>query len=329
MIERPSSEMWGELRAGGRPAGDQIAVRALTDGDQETALLLGVDADGELHLLIPLPEEVAAPETADLTVVRLRSRRIEGRNHLDLVATPAHEHIFTPFCWDVLQAVHTRGRDPDRAVPAILRAWQSAWRPAQPTMDKATQVGLLGELYLLHRLMLPVLGPLAIEQWSGPDREKHDFVGERLHLEVKTTRRARPEHEISRLDQLRCPDGRTLLLASVQLDISAAGDLSIPDLIDAVVREVQAEPGAAYRFLSKVAAVGWSDSMRTSGELMRVFLRDAAVYRVDGRFPRLADNFIAPPGVVAMRYTISLANLPPLDAAEARRLIRDANGIPG
>ena len=29
-----------------------------------------------------------------------------------------------------------------------------------------------------------VLGPTAIDQWNGPDAERHDFVGDRRHLEV-------------------------------------------------------------------------------------------------------------------------------------------------
>jgi hypothetical protein len=325
MAETPSPAMWAELRGSASPTGEQLAVRPLMDGDGETGLALAIDATGDLHMLVPVPAGAPPLEVTDLTGLRVRRRVVAGQEHIDLVATPAHEHVFTPVCGEVLEAVHVRRRAPAAAVTSILRAWQAAWRPARAAMDKSTQVGLFGELFILWRLMLPAIGPIAVDQWSGPDYERHDFVGQRLHLEVKTTRKGRPEHEISRLDQLRVPAGRTLLVASVLLEESAAGELTVANLVDRIVDAVRAEPGVAYRFLSKAAAVGWSDEMRTSGELLRFFLRDAAAYSVDDRFPRLPDDFRSPSGVLGVRYTISLANILPLAPEVAEELIREAN----
>ena len=63
--------------------------------------------------------------------------------------------------------------------------------------------------------------------------------------------------------------------------------------------------------------------MRRSGELMRFHLRDAALYEVDGTFPRLPETFAPPSGVIAVRYTISLANLPPVDTTEIIDTLKD------
>jgi len=65
---------------------------------------------------------------------------------------------------------------------------------------ETVHVGLFGELLVLKTLMIPCFGPSAVNQWSGPESERHDFVGDRLRLEVKTTRKSQDEHEISRLD---------------------------------------------------------------------------------------------------------------------------------
>jgi hypothetical protein len=192
-------------------------------------------------------------------------------------------------------------------------------------MDKAVQVGILGELLVLRTLMIPCLGPAAINQWGGPDAERHDFVGDRLHVEVKTTRKSRHEHEVSRLDQLRVPEGCQLLVVSIQLEQSIGGTETIATNLDAIVDLLRTNAGALDIFMAKMACLGWSEEMRDSGELMRFLVRSTFVYPVDEEFPRLPDDFTPPTGVVSVRYTVDLANLPALGMEEAAELVKAAN----
>jgi Putative PD-(D/E)XK family member, (DUF4420) len=66
--------------------------------------------------------------------------------------------------------------------------------------------------------------------------ERHDFVGQSVHVEVKTTTKSEPRHEISRLDQLRPPSGKRLLFISVILEKSLGGDETLADRIDEILR---------------------------------------------------------------------------------------------
>ena len=192
-------------------------------------------------------------------------------------------------------------------------------------MDKTVQVGLFGELLVLQTLMIPSLGPAAVDQWCGPDSERHDFVGKRLHIEVKTTRKSRHEHEISRLDQLRVPAGCQLLLVSIQLEQSVGGDETLATRVDAVVNLLRSDASALDAFMTKMVDLGWSEEMRNSGELLRFFLRDAFAYPVDEDFPRLPDDFTPPSGVVSVKYTVDLANLPALGMEELTTIIKASN----
>lgn len=167
------------------------------------------------------------------------------------------------------------------------------------------------------------LGADAIHMWSGPDQERHDFVSDRLHIEVKTTIRSRHEHEISRVDQLTTPEGRRLLLASVQLEESVAGADSLATLIDAVLGTIRRDGAALDVFLTALSVLGWTDEMRRSPELIRFNVRDAQIFEVDDEFPALPKGFELPAGVLAIRYTISLANLPVLDSADVAEAIRE------
>ena len=177
---------------------------------------------GNLHLLIPIQRGPTGLKPPDLNGLKVRHSLLQTGGFLDLIANPSFEQVFNAVCKDVVNAILVEQREPWPAVAAIIRTWQSAWRPARQEMDKTAQVGLVGELLVLQTLMIPCLGPAAIDQWSGPESERHDFVGDRLHIEVKTTRKSRHEHEISRLDQLRAPEGCQLLFISIQLEQSLA-----------------------------------------------------------------------------------------------------------
>jgi Putative PD-(D/E)XK family member, (DUF4420) len=83
---------------------------------------------------------------------------LEGSAVIELAAPPSHERVFTPFCREIIEAVVVQNREASRALTATVRAWQSAWKPVRQEMDKATQVGLFGELVVLRYLLLPSLG---------------------------------------------------------------------------------------------------------------------------------------------------------------------------
>jgi hypothetical protein len=144
-----------------------------------------------------------------------------------------------------------------------------------------------------------------------------------MHVEVKATRRRRHEHEISRLDQLHAPEDRVLYLASVILEESAAGAGTLATRIDAVSELLRTAPAESDEFQAKLVLLGWSDEMRRTGELLRFHHADSIILAVDEGFPRLPPGFSPPPGVIAIRYTVDLANLPVLGREEVIDAVRD------
>lgn len=327
MADGPTPAHWADLRARRPVAEDALATIPVTLEGAETLLSIAMDMAGNLHLLAPVQRDPVVPMPPDLKGLKVRHRILETGEFLDLMAAPSYEQVFNPVCRDVIGAIAGEQRDPWVAVAATIRAWQNAWKPVHPEMDKNVQVGLFGELLVLRTLMFPCLGFAAIDQWSGPECERHDFVGDRLHLEVKTTRKSRHEHEISRLDQLRVPEDCRLLLASIQLEQSVGGNETLASSIDETVDILRSNMAALDRFMTKLANMGWSEEMRVSGELLRFFVRSAFVYMVDESFPRLPDEFVPPSGVVSVKYTIDLANLPALGMDEAMDVIRSANSL--
>lgn len=315
---------WRALRST-RPTGeDQIQSTALVFNNVETPLRLAVDASGDLHLLIPNLRGSARAIPPDYNGLRLRESLFDDQACLDVSSPAAHETMFAALCGELVDAILIQGRDPWSAAIAIARAWQSAWRPLRQPMSRPVQIGLAGELMVMQLLWLPALGSEAVHQWSGPDRERHDFVSEHLHMEVKATTKSRHEHEISRVDQLKAPDNRRLLFASIQLEESVMGSQSIATLVDGVMELIRHDPAAVDSFLTKLDGLDWSDEMRRSPDLVRFHFRDSQIFEVDDEFPQLPPDFVLPNGVLAIRYTISLANLPYLDADRVRADVADA-----
>lgn len=316
---------WSQLRAQRPQSEDALSVLPISIDGIETSVSSAMDQAGLLHLLIPVTQGPTGTPPADLNGLKVRHRRLQTGDVLDLSAPPSHEQVFTPFCNEIVDAVVRQSREPWKAVAAIIRAWQSAWKPTRQAMDKSVQIGLFGELLALRSLMIPMLGPVAVDQWSGPEYERHDFVSDHLHIEVKTTRKSRPEHEISRLDQLNPPVGCQLLFVSVQVEESVGGDESLASQMDAIVDLLRGDAAALDLFMTKMTNMGWSEELRNSGELLRFYLRSADVYLVDDDFPRFPNEFSLPSGVVSVKYTIDLANLPSLGMDEVGAIIKQAN----
>lgn len=327
MVEVPTAQHWSDLRQARPLSDDALALVSVEVNGVPTALSIGMDNRGWLHLLVPCDDGAPGQSVPDLNCLKVRLRKLDGGSFIELSAPPSHERVFTPFCKEIISAVCEDGREPWRALSATVRAWQSAWKPVRPEMDKATQVGLFGELVVLRYLLIPAMGASAVGRWSGPDYERHDFVLDHLHIEVKTTRKSRPEHEISRLDQLHVPSGKELLLVSIQLEETSAGRETLATQLDAVIDQLRGDSFALDCFMTKMVNVGWSDEIRTSGELMRFELRDSGIYPVDDGFPRLPESFSPPSGVVALRYTIDLANLPTIGMEEAIQRVQTSDVV--
>jgi len=272
---------------------------------------MGVEEDGSLHLLIAIGEEPKElPQELEAVIVRMVSM---DRLYLDVVSRSHYEMIFTPLANQMFDGVAVQGRKPIDAVADAIAEFRGAMKPLKAAMTLAEQIGLVGEIWVLRNVLLPALGSRACRLWSGPRTERHDFVGEKVHIEVKSTTRSEDRHEISRLDQLRAPAEKQLLLASVQLERTDGGDMTLATLIDGVIEDLGTDGYAIAEFRSRLADAQWHDGLRQSSDLHWFSLRDAQFFEVEGTFPRMPDDYIPPRGIVSIRYTIDLSARAVLD----------------
>nr|WP_245563097.1 PD-(D/E)XK motif protein [Nevskia ramosa] len=245
----------------------------------------------------------------------------DDRVWLDVSAKNHHEDLFTMLVNKILVAILVAGRDPVVSVESTIDDVRAAFRPVQSELGVTEQIGLFGELWVLANVLIPQLGSRSVDIWSGPARERHDFAGLGAHLEVKTTTRSEEKHEISRLDQLRAPLGKKLLLASVMVERSIGGETTVADLIDNVIELLASEGRAIDNLDVALRKIGWHDGLRQSGALLRFSLRDVNVFLVEGTFPRLPDDYVSPRGVTAIKYVIDVSACPALSTEQTAAIV--------
>ncbi|WP_054913072.1 PD-(D/E)XK motif protein [Pseudomonas sp. NBRC 111127] len=286
------------------------------------AALIGVSDDGRLHLLLAID---VAPQNLPPDLQSLQVRILEGGQiWLDVSARSHHEELLTLVSNKLLHAINIEGRDPAISVERIIDDMRAALRPVAPDLSAAEQIGLFGELWVLSNVLLPTIGPRVSYLWSGPESERHDFVGQGVHVEVKTTTRSEPKHEISRFDQLRAPASKRLLFVSVMLERSLGGEETLADRVDEIREKLESDGRALDVFDSRLALLGWHDGLRQTGALLRFTFRDVHVFEVAGNFPRLPDDYVPPLGVTGIRYSINVGCLPSLDVSKVQEVLLTA-----
>jgi hypothetical protein len=183
-------------------------------------------------------------------------------------------------------------------------------------MDKASQIGLLGELWVLWRL-IGNLGPAAIKAWTGPQMEQHDFRIEALDIEVKTTLSHSRDHTITGLNQLSMTSTRPISVISVQLKPAGGGPgVSLDQAIKRLSLRLSDDVPELEMFTEGLARLGYrtSDAEHYADEYC---LRTAPhVIPVDQDFPVLTTAGVAkamtPNALQRLRkvlYTVNLDGL--------------------
>ncbi|GAB1840271.1 PD-(D/E)XK motif protein [Achromobacter xylosoxidans] len=313
-----TQERWASLREQ-RPPHEDV-YEAVAD-DFETALI-SISNDGRLHLLLAID---VVPQSLPPDLQSLQVRILEGGQiWMDVSARSHHEELLTLVANKVLHAIRIEGRDPAVSVERIIDDVRAALRPLVPDLGTTEQIGLFGELWVLSNVLLPTLGTRACHLWSGPESERHDFVGQCVHVEVKTTTRSEPKHEISRIDQLRAPIGKRLLFVSVMIERSMGGDETLADRIDEIREKLGTDGHAIDVFDSRLAQLGWHEGLRQTGALLRFTFRDVHVFEVADTFPRLPDDYVPPLGVTGIKYSINVGSLPSLDVSEVQEVLLTA-----
>lgn len=252
------------------------------------------------------------PEGLGFHVTRVNSDH-DGLVWLALTRSPnGNLELFSAMVSDVVRAVLATGTvDHSRELRAFLgriRAWQEFMRKGGVPLSAENEVGLVGELTVLEKMLDVGMAPeAAIKAWSGPLDGLRDFELGFGAIEVKTTvASAGFVAKIGSLEQLDDTSCKPIFLGAVKYALTESGQ-TLPEKLSAIRAQLESDPIALSEFEDRVLAAGYMPAH--SPQYHRRFsLRDIAILEIGENFPRLMHGNVTP-GVISARYEINLESL--------------------
>ena len=273
-------------------------------------ILIAVDMDGDRHILVPLAPGQRVRSGSEGASLKLVERALEddesyGR-FADLACTRRDlDDVFTALCADVIVAVASLPERPLKALNSVVAKWRALFRTNRTGLSSEQIIGLFGEIFVLSRLL--AVDPGAIAWWTGPSGHRHDFSGQRIAIEVKssTATTGRPVR-IHGLNQLEAPPGCDLAVCWIRLEQVAEGGVALGELIVRSLAQCDDELE-----LRRMLAQRGVDT--AAGNLPTAHFRvlEECWYMVDDDFPRLTGSMLAHADIVwsvsDVHYTVDLA----------------------
>jgi hypothetical protein len=307
---------WGSLRDSGDGSGwrsisvasvqacELRAGRSFPDGNE--ALLAGFSFSAALS-------SEKLPEGHGFSVSRLEPAG-DGRLWLALTRNShGSTELFASMVADIVQTIGSMPReDEKRLLQAFLgriRAWQQFMRNGAQAMSPEAEIGLVGELTLLHAIIGAGMPPLhAIESWVGPLDGIQDFHLGTGAIEVKTTlSSAGFPARIGSLEQLDDAIRQPIFLAGVRLRQIETGR-NLPEFIAWVRLAFAGEPEAERLLGERLLAAGYIDDHADRYQRRLVPAEERVVQVAEG-FPRMTHGTVQA-GILRAMYEIDLDKAP-------------------
>ena len=316
---------WGEIS----PPGIAETVNARrVDAELPWDFFWARGADGRVLLTLtheegsspsnPLPRlrdiEVSL-SPPDTTGSRILALKLLDTNQVD---------VFHSLCRDIIEASMGAQSEAEAVSVVLMRTWR--WHHllrggGGTLLSLQAQMGLIGELFMLERYILPNLDPAsALAAWRGPLDSPKDFEIGGVAIEVKARRGGAASYiSITSEDQLDEDGVDFLFLYVVELgQASAAGNdgVTVQEVAGRISRHLnETHPGVSQVFEALLLAAGLTPEDDYSDH--RWIEGTSRFYTVTDDFPRILPGEIRS-GVSRVRYSVSLGDCEPYSVGESR-----------
>ena len=220
-------ETWKKLDdSGSLVSGYKSTWLALNDQKKSDFHIFRDELD-QYHLAIESPKisknEIEDPGVNGLQIGLVNYKFENGviNQFIDLKCNiAAYLEEFTEVVKEITQAVLEKGEQPLNAINQVVRNWISFWaNQRKQILSEEEQIGLICELLTLSKLC-KINPSNALNTWTGPLGEKHDFNFTDWNFEVKGTRKTGRIHTINSIDQLKPSNTKKLAFISFILVVT-------------------------------------------------------------------------------------------------------------
>ncbi len=256
--------------------------------------------------LIMTADIPSALNSVDIEIIRFDDTKTR------LLCTLTDENLIDNFTLVIKDVAYRCAHYPDEIVisKAIKRLydWTELLKPSRKGIGKSKQMGLWGEMFVLHEYMSGV-HPIkdAVNFWIGPDNKKQDFTLNHMALEVKTTMSgSAPAIKITSIEQLERITDRLYLIHIFMNKGNEPDALSLNDLYDQIIESINDDTETKTNFLFSVSKI-YGKATDTERNEKFVFL-NYNLYEVDENFPNILGGDL-PDAIRNIRYEINSSKL--------------------
>jgi hypothetical protein len=192
-----------------------------------------------------------------------------------------------------------------RALLRRVRMWQQFMSRGSGPLGPEEELGLVGELFFLCRLLDAGVDPdTLLKGWVGPNDAPQDFRLGCAAVEVKATLSSSGfPVKIGSLEQLADVVSSPLFLVAFRFATGESG-ITLPQLAAQLLRRLENNPESIDSLKGSLLQAGFAESH--AGQYARRFLaKEEKVFEVSGSFPRLTGANV-PTGVCSAAYLINL-----------------------
>lgn len=314
MTDQTVSNPWEHLR---RPSRRDPVSGLRVDASHPWSLYWAIDSDGRPLLAFRHAVTGAASlRLPRVNGVEVSHGRATGSTDDLLLLTLTDQSlrdVFWRLCLDIVDSTRSCRSEGEAVAVFVRRTWR--WHHllrggSAAQLSREAQMGLIGELAVLDRFVLPHTTPAAaVDGWLGPERAPKDFELGHVGIEAKAHGpAARDEVQISSIDQLSRAGLSALYLCVTRVASSTDPQLgaTVTEIADALRSSIEkSDPAALGTFDAKLTAAGldsthdYSDSKWVVGETV--------VFEVREEFPRIEPSLVSP-SIVRVQYALRLTD---------------------
>lgn len=291
-----------QLRSAEPGVGRRLEARHL-------ALRIQSFGKGRVGLRIPLGRRPKVGVTVEL--VESQARRVNGQWALDIVerSPGASTQSAALYADLVMRLSDASAAVAPAQVESALREWNSAFSRRRDLLERNEILGLFGELTMLRNMLAEgVESQTAIDSWTGPDKDDHDFTfSGRFQMEVKTTSPQSERLKISNEHQLEAKDV-PLYLACVRVAVAEPRKTTttLTRLVEEVANWIR-EDGTARFFYQKLESFGF-DRFDERYQDIHLERTSITLYLIQDGMPRVVPSHLET-GVTQVSYQIVTSDL--------------------
>ncbi len=169
--------------------------------------------------------------------------------------------IITPFILELIKNYDNSEDDARQLFNQLLKEWSSYWSEITPIFTKEDQIGTLGELLVLEKMLISKNSGNVLKFWKAPDKKEdlHDFEALSGNLEIKTSSSVPRAIYVEHLDQMdeEIIFPKKLFLIFVKL--IPGEEISLPIVVHRL-RELCSDLGVSIEFNDMLNKRGYKNS---------------------------------------------------------------------